>query len=211
MPNVFFTADLHFGHPKIIWYAERPFSTLEEMEQALVANWNAVIRDPEDLVWVLGDYALGDRGRALRMLSRLAGRKMLVSGNHDACSPVHPGGWKHVAEYVDAGFEIVTPWTQTKLPAPRSGAKRQRVLLSHFPYDGDSGSHHPDRYRAARLRDEGQPVLHGHVHDKFTLQHSAKGSIQINVGVDRWNYRPVAAGEIARLIDDAQNRRREDY
>ena len=193
--EVFFTADLHFGHARIVELANRPFASVEEMDEALIANWNAVVRRPDDLVWVLGDYALGDRRKALGYLDRLNGRKMLVAGNHDKCFLGSSDGWKHIGEYQSAGFEIVVPWARIKLPG-------RKVLLSHFPYDGDSAGE--DRHPGARLRDEGEPLVHGHVHEMFTLRRSAAtGAVQLNVGVDRWHYRPVPATEVVRIIAEA--------
>ena len=37
---VFFTADTHFDHANIIRFCNRPFATVEDMNEALIANWN---------------------------------------------------------------------------------------------------------------------------------------------------------------------------
>jgi calcineurin-like phosphoesterase family protein len=201
--EVYFTADLHFGHARIVELADRPFASVQEMDEALIANWNAVVRRPDDLVWVLGDYALGDRRQGLGHLQRLNGRKMLVAGNHDKCFLGSSDGWKHIGEYRAAGFEVVVPWARVKLPPPGPELPGRKVLLSHFPYDGDSTDE--DRHSGARLRDEGEPLVHGHVHEKFTMRRSAAtGAVQLNVGVDRWQYRPVPATEVARMIAEAE-------
>ena len=78
--SVFFSADTHFGHANIMAYAQRPFASAEEIDEALIANWNAVV-GPRDEVWHLGDFALAsDPDRYFR---RLRGIKHLVVGNHD--------------------------------------------------------------------------------------------------------------------------------
>ena len=56
--GVFFTADQHFGHKSIIEYCNRPFSDVEEMNEALIENWNKTV-DNNDKIFVLGDFALG--------------------------------------------------------------------------------------------------------------------------------------------------------
>jgi predicted NUDIX family phosphoesterase len=86
--SVFFTADTHFGHRNVINYSKRPFRDIEEMDEALIANWNAVIR-PGDLVYHLGDFALCDVERATKIVARLVGQKYLVFGNHDKALRKH--------------------------------------------------------------------------------------------------------------------------
>lgn len=86
MPNVFLIADLHFGHKNLLTFKkddgspERPFSTLEEMEETLIARWNSVVTSA-DKVYVLGDVAL--RRTSLSLLNRCNGIKSLIRGNHD--------------------------------------------------------------------------------------------------------------------------------
>lgn len=84
MRRVFFTADHHFGHEGIIRMCGRPFASVREMDDTLVANWNAVVR-PADEVWHLGDFAHRIEPKRMRAIfSRLNGSKHLVIGNHDA-------------------------------------------------------------------------------------------------------------------------------
>lgn len=85
MPQVFFTADTHFGHKNILQYeaAHRPFKTIEEHDAELVKRWNSVV-SPKDIVYHLGDFAFGVKNIAIA--AELNGRKRLVMGNHD-CYP----------------------------------------------------------------------------------------------------------------------------
>lgn len=55
MPNTWFTADFHLGHANIIRYCSRPFSTVEEMDQAIVERLNASVK-PNDVLYFLGDF-----------------------------------------------------------------------------------------------------------------------------------------------------------
>ena len=78
--TVWFTSDTHFGHAKIIDYCERPFDDVEQMNEALIQNWNTAV-SASDTIYHLGDFALS--GKPSGFLSRLNGRKILIRGNHD--------------------------------------------------------------------------------------------------------------------------------
>ena len=81
--EVFLTADLHFDHYSkgggILKWTPRPWSCIEEMNEALIANWNATV-PRSGLTWVLGDFAWR---RHAHFLQRLNGKTILVKGNHD--------------------------------------------------------------------------------------------------------------------------------
>lgn len=84
--TVFFISDTHFGHRNIVKFARedgsplRPWNDVDEMNEAMVENWNSVVR-PGDLVYHGGDVVMNRR--YLPILSRLNGRKKLIAGNHD--------------------------------------------------------------------------------------------------------------------------------
>jgi len=84
--NIFFISDTHFGHGNILNFRDkennrvRPFVSVEEMDEALIQNWNKVVR-PQDKIYHLGDVAIPRKG--LDCLSRCNGDKVLVRGNHD--------------------------------------------------------------------------------------------------------------------------------
>lgn len=191
-----FTSDLHFGHANILKFTARGqrWSSTEHMDEALIGAWNETVA-PADEVWVLGDYAMGDRARGLRHLSRLNGTKYLVAGNHDRCLPgVNSNAHRYVAEYVEAGFSAVFQWAQVKLPPLTKKGSGLRVMLSHFPYDGDHTE--GERFSEFRLRDCGIPLVHGHVHESYRERRSNAGTPTVNVGVDVWDYRPVSAQRV---------------
>jgi calcineurin-like phosphoesterase family protein len=81
--TVWFTSDTHFGHANIVKYSNRPFASVLEMDEALIANWNARVR-PNDEVWHLGDFTFKAEAEATLYLNRLNGLKHLIWGNHDS-------------------------------------------------------------------------------------------------------------------------------
>lgn len=189
----YFTADLHFGHENIIKYCARPFASVTEMNAALVANWNAVVT-ADDEVWVLGDVAMGPIDDSLANVSELHGRKILVCGNHDRCwagSERADAAW--LDRYRQAGFDEIHQGTVATTLAGID------VAAGHFPYEGDS--HDEDRFTRWRPHDDGKWLVHGHVHTNWTVQ-----GRQINVGVDVWDYSPVAEATILTLITGSSNR-----
>ena len=80
--KVFMISDTHFGDERILRYENRPFSSVEEMDKAIIENWNQVVGE-EDTVFHLGDVSSYDPERNKEILSSLHGKKILVMGNHD--------------------------------------------------------------------------------------------------------------------------------
>lgn len=86
MKNVFITADTHFSHVGICKFLRedgtklRPWDDVNEMDEEMVKRWNEVVK-PTDKVYHLGDVVINRR--ALTILNRLNGDKVLIRGNHD--------------------------------------------------------------------------------------------------------------------------------
>lgn len=208
MSKTFYTSDLHFGHANIIKYCNRPFSSVGEMDEAMIAQWNSVV-STEDTVFVLGDYAMGDRKRGLSYLLRMNGTKILINGNHDKLSAVNNKSWKYQREYLNDEdgnelFHAVQDFSEVSLPSLVKNAKNRRVLLSHYPYTGDHEDRN-DRYSQFRFKDEGKTLLHGHIHDEAWIQKSSSGATMFNVGVDVNGFLPIEAQGIHRLIQEFED------
>lgn len=84
--NVWFTADMHLGHANIIRYSHRPFTTVAQMDEYLIAEWNKVVGN-DHIVYHVGDFTLGTRSAALQYLERLNGVIRIIPGSHDAWIP----------------------------------------------------------------------------------------------------------------------------
>ncbi len=78
--SLWFTSDTHFGHTNIIKYQDRPWDSVEDMDKALIENWNAVV-GPKDDVYHVGDFCF-PRGPD-RWWPYLNGKIYMVFGNHD--------------------------------------------------------------------------------------------------------------------------------
>lgn len=114
---IFYTSDLHFGHENIIKSCGRPFSSADEMDEALIAAWNARVTRA-DTVYILGDLIYKAERPPEYYLKRLKGKKCLIVGNHDSF-------WLDNVNYEDY-FEDVSP-----LKVINSGAGI--ATLCHFP------------------------------------------------------------------------------
>jgi calcineurin-like phosphoesterase family protein len=180
----FFVSDTHFGHKNILTLGSgRSFSSIEEHDETLIERWNKVVK-PEDTVYHLGDVALGKIAESLPLVGRLNGHIKLVSGNHDRIFSGEKQAKRDrfLPEYLKVFDEVLPESLQMDVGG-------FDVMLSHFPYVGDS--HGADRHADKRPKDEGLPLIHGHVHDKWKFN-----GRMFNVGVDVNNFTPVSEDEV---------------
>lgn len=142
---------------------KRPWSTPDEMDEALIDNWNAKV-DPRDTVWHLGDVApYAKPERLLELRKRLNGHIHLVMGNHDDNFPL---------PILSAVFDMVFPGhVATKFDG-------KMVVLCHYRMMVWKNSHHKSWH------------LYGHSHGKL-MPADSHTTLVIDVGVDaRHRYFP---------------------
>lgn len=119
--NTWFWADPHFNHTNIIKYCNRPFASVDEMNEALIENYNSVV-GVNDVVWCLGDFCFGPKENIAKIMLRLNGKLRLVKGNHD----------RHKNKvYLDAGFRWVYD---------RPVLVDDYIVLSHAPLEFLNGN-----------------------------------------------------------------------
>ena len=123
MNDVFFGSDWHFGHARVIPACGRPFASVEEMDEAMIANWNATVRRG-DRIYCLGDLFFHRPEKIREILSRLSGEKFLIKGNHDR----DLGKW--------AGAFVWARDVET------IKVKDQKIFLSHYAHRVWKDSHH---------------------------------------------------------------------
>ena len=143
--TTFFTSDHHFGHAKIIDYCNRPWDDVDSMAQGMIDRWNETVED-DDVVYVLGDFAMGELQFTLPIVGQLAGTKHLIAGNHDRCwagamSEKRSAGWfqARCEMYMNAGFDTLSIDSR-QIIAECQGVWRN-VLLNHFPHRATGKCH----------------------------------------------------------------------
>lgn len=131
MGDIWVTSDTHFGHSNIITFKDaygspvRDFSSVEEMDETLVDNWNSVVKNG-DKVYHLGDVFFGSKDAFKVLWPRLNGSKRLIVGNHDDIKFLSSGGFfSKIAMwrvFTDMGLLLShTPQHQSGLTGKRKG------------------------------------------------------------------------------------------
>lgn len=87
MSKIFFTADLHLGHKRILeMYPDLPYAKngdIDRHDEYIIQEWNRIV-DKHDDMYILGDLSLRPADETRKILERLNGRKFLCAGNHDS-------------------------------------------------------------------------------------------------------------------------------
>lgn len=109
----YYISDLHLGHTRVIEFDNRPFQSIEEMNNTIIHNWNNTVTDNDD-VYILGDISLKPK-IGLELTQLLKGRKHLILGNHDDLNTQY----KSLFVSIDAYAEIKD--------------NGRHVVLSHYP------------------------------------------------------------------------------
>lgn len=170
---IYYIADTHFGHENIIRLCNRPFSSVEEMNNTIISNWNAKVR-PEDIVYIVGDicYKVSNPDQLVRELN---GRKILIEGNHDKKNLRNPVFIKC--------FESIVPYLEI-----HDSYVHKTICLSHYPIAEWNGF----------FRD-GYAHIFGHIHNNkngtYELMKSAFPKA-LNAGVEINNYTPCTFDEL---------------
>lgn len=135
-----YIADWHYAHANILAFDNRPFKTVEEMNEELVKRWNATV-NPGDTVYVLGDMFWCISSQAVPILQALNGQKFLIKGNHDRSND-----GKFVKE-----FAKITEYLEVN-------DNFRNIVLCHYPIPCFKNHYY------------GWYHLYGHVHNSFEYQ-----------------------------------------
>lgn len=137
----YFISDLHIGHENVLYFDNRPFSTIEEHNNTILENWNNVV-GPDDDVYILGDVSFYNVTETINFYSCLNGRLHLILGNHDKSflkNQMFRNLFIEICDYKELYI----------------GNDRCQLVLSHYPILA-----YKNLYR-------GWIHLYGHVHNRF--------------------------------------------
>ena len=168
--SIFFTADTHFHHKNIIKYEDRPFTSIEEMNETMIKKWNAKVK-PNDSIYIIGDFIFSDGETANKLIKRLNGRKQLIKGNHDS--------FLRDRSFDRSLLEWVKDYYLLRI-------NNMKFILFHYPIQVWDCKHHDSIH------------LYGHVHSNKDNHHPLLIELgkAYNVGVDVNNYEPISLEEV---------------
>lgn len=166
----YYVADLHFGHENVIKFDNRPFTNVDEMDFALMENWNARVTD-EDHVYILGDFCYRAKEKPSWYLKQLKGKKHLIQGNHD----------QKLLQDKEAIEQLESI---EKMQFVKDGGNA--IVLCHFPLAEWNGFF------------RGGWHIYGHIHGKChkTFGYMKKLERALNAGCMINRYQPVTFGEL---------------
>lgn len=191
MTHPFVISDTHFWHDNIIKYCKRPFANSDEMNRAMIINWNGVVPVSGEVIHA-GDFALGgDPEKALRILCELNGHIILIKGNHDFFHKKERNFWPHYQKFAQEQPEKLTIfddpiiWKHWKT---RGGEPTfDEVFISHYPTD---------------IVPKNVPYhIHGHIHNNEIAYNPCK----FNVSVEVIGYTPMPLDDIINIFEDRSN------
>jgi calcineurin-like phosphoesterase family protein len=121
----YFTSDFHLGHANIIKFCNRPFSSVEEMDETITDNFLKTVK-PGDIVYFLGDLAM-NREPALKFLAKIPENVQFhfIYGNHDMKLP----------EYFKQYCDTVSQYKNIQ-------EKGKDIFLCHYPMYTWPSSHY---------------------------------------------------------------------
>ena len=88
MSEIYFVSDFHFNHDREFIWRPRGFTSVQEMNEAIIERHNKIVTEEDD-VYILGDLMLGGAGAlqdGLKLIERLNGKLHLTRGNHDSAT-----------------------------------------------------------------------------------------------------------------------------
>jgi len=183
--KLFFTSDTHLCHESIINLAERPFGSVEEMNNFLIDAWNEKVHKDATVI-VCGDFALTSKISEIKnLVERLNGTIILVLGNHDYQNSLHRLSISKL--FNSRVYDMVQLKVRDSvIPSEIEYSEEfTKIIATHFPlFQWDRKCFH----------------VHGHVHSSLKKKKMPFSPYVYDVGVDNNNYAPISWGELKKVF-----------
>jgi calcineurin-like phosphoesterase family protein len=184
--SIYFISDTEFNHTNIIKYCNRPFKTVEEMDEKLIDNWNNIV-ESDDIVFHLGDFCYGNSIKAQKYFSRLNGHINILANIFH-----HDSSWMKTGEFfhsISGLVILLSPIHVINVP----NIPRKVIVLCHYPIYTWDRKHYLSWH------------LYGHTHDKSSDKFDY-GQLSMNVCADHINFTPVSLEEVTKIMLDKEKK-----
>lgn len=170
--NIYFIADLHFGHKNILTLANRRFSSIQEHDDHIIKCVNETV-STSDHLYILGDLGFHkDYVGLATQISKINTRNIhIIKGNHD--------NMQNLVRLNRDGMIVEVKEMKTVQKG------RDHIFCCHYPL-----REWPGFYR-------GHYHAHGHVHNTLSPYERS-----MDVGVDSIGYYPIEFDDLIKRIDN---------
>ena len=175
--KTYFTSDFHLGSSNIINYCKRPFKNVSHMNDTLIRRVNKL--DRHDVLFHVGDFVLvgHDRHGIKEDFSDIKYSEYL-----DKIKP-------HIILLNGNHDSVHNVKAMLNSAVVNLNRKYKNISVSHFPLTKS--------YDTLKIH------LCGHIHDKWLVNFDKETKVlNLNVGVDVWDYRPVDNLTLVKVLDD---------
>jgi len=194
--KIFLISDTHFGHEKIIQYANRPFESLGAMDETMIERWNERVRE-HDKVIHLGDFCFGNIRRAEYYFGKLNGKISILKlrWHHD---------YSWLKDLYDqpllsaSGYPVILLDPVAVILMPKGWNQVNGHARSMFLSHNATYNWHHKHFLS----------WHGYGHSHEPVQQIPGGSLAINLNVEApyMDYGPISVAQIGMRLVRIQER-----
>lgn len=160
--TVYWASDIHYNHFNAIHHANRPFKTVEEMDEYILETLRTTLT-PSDILFTLGDiFWKCDYEKIKKFVDCIPCPWYFILGNHDNENILKFEPLAKKLKKVGDIFDVNL----------RDEKEEYNIIMSHYPIESWPRSHY------------GSVHLHGHNHGGKDEENEEKGWLRMDVGFD---------------------------
>lgn len=179
--TTYFTSDTHFSQERTLEFSKRPFISTDEMDLAMISNWNKKVTMNDD-VFHAGD--LGDLDKIRDIIGCLNFRTLTIIP------------WNYERKEYDKFKKAVKGLRNVTIEENGFGftEKESNFYIVHEPLT-------PALENAdTKFGKDNYCVLFGHTHNRGNVKRNG-----INIGTDCWGFTPISIDEVLWLDNARKN------